>query len=522
MKKVKKISALLLALALLFLSACKDTENENRDPSNLTPPSVTEKSDTLQLLYCANDTLNPYKTKNKNNLELSLLLFESLFTVTDEFEAVKILADSVEQTEKLWTVRLISARFSDGSPVTSEDIVASYNLAKSSPIYSGLLYEIKNVTATDSSTVCFELTECDPAFCSLLTFPIIKKGSEALKDEDFVEILPIGSGRFVFDKQTASLIPNSYYREDCSVEKITLVDSPDNESVFHYAEIGATDIYFTDPVTSNVVRMGGKRTVINMNNLVYLGINHSSPLLGNLLLRQAISCLLDRAALCKEIYFENAVPANGFFHPAYKPTAGYQTLQAQSEIKIAIENLEKMGYNMLDNDGYRINGNGNSLSLSLLVNADNPFRLSAAELIKTQFAAVGIKVTVRAVAQSYFKESLTKGDFELYLGEVKITPNMDLAPLVLSGGSAAFGIKPATLPNEAPETEQDGSSYYVSVIEGYKNGEQDITEVATALINQMPIIPILYRSSLLFSSDNIVDIGSPSIYNIFYSINSFK
>lgn len=526
MRRAKPILAFVLALLMLALCACSDkTDNGGSSETSPTPEDSLAAS-TLQLLYCSNDTLNPYNTINKVNAELGRLIFDPLVTVSNEFEPVNILAESVTIDGKVCTVKLRSAKFSDGSAVTSDDVLNSFALAKQSELYSYLFYNVTKASAADSSTVVFELKNNDPYFANMLTFPILKKGTEDIKNEDNVEIVPTGSGRFIFSREEEVLAPNPHYYGDCTIGKIALIDAPDSESVEHYVEIGATDLYYTDPVNGNIIRMSGQKASLNMTNLVYIGINHSYETLCDPLLRQALSSALDRVKITEGAYYNNAEAANGFFHPAWSAVSGYQTLQTTAQTKISIENLEKIGYNNLDKDGFRINSNGTLLAFTLLVNSNNAARVAAAELIKAQLALVGIKITVNAVSDEQYFEALKSGSFQLYVGEVKFTPNMDIGQVVLSGGSAAYGISAAKDTELNAENNGDGAqtlgSDYSNVLKGYYSGVNGISEVATSLINHMPIIPIAYRSSLLFYSNNVEDIGNASAFDIFLSVNSFK
>ncbi|MBO7218041.1 MAG: hypothetical protein J6V50_05000, partial [Clostridia bacterium] len=145
----------------------------------------------------------------------------------------------------------------------------------------------------------------------------------------------------------------------------------------------------------------------------------------------------------------------------------------------------------------------------------NSSRLDAAKLIAEQLKAVGIKLTVNAVSDSQYFDALSKGHFQLYLGEVKLTPNMDIGKIVLEGEPAAFGIKNATADDNATAVTD-----YSAIIRKYYKGESGITEVATALINDMPLVPLLYRDSLLFYSENLGDAEGASATDIFLSLNS--
>lgn len=524
MKRIRAVLAAFIAVTLLFLSACgKEPTPDTPTPDTSSPSEDVSLS--LQLLYCSNDTLNPYATKNKSNSELGLLLFDSLVTVSDNFEPIYLLAESVNTENNICSVKLRSARFSDGSAVTAEDVVSSCTLAKESALYKPLFYEVKSVTAVDGLTVTFELTRHDPYFANMLTFPIIKKGSESMKNEDNVEIPPIGSGRFVFSAKEKALVANEYYYGECNIKRISLVDAPDSESVEHYVEIGATDFYYTDPIADRIIRMSGKKTVLNMNRLFYIGINHSYGKLSSPELRQAISSAIDRKAIAKTSFYGYAKAANGFFHPEWEATSGYQTLQTTADKKISVENLEKIGYNSLDNEGFRVNSHGTVLGFTLLVNGSNPVRVAAANLIKEQLAEVGIKITLNKVSSSQYHSALANGHFQLYLGEVEMPSNMDVSELVIAGGKAAYGIN-AAAPADKSEKENDENTEetfdYASVVKGYQNGKNSITEVATSLINYMPVVPVAFRDAILFYSDNISDIGEVSSQDIFLSLNKYN
>lgn len=518
MKNAKRAIALLLVFILLFMTSCSKIKN-GEGAQNLPSENAEEQIATLQLLYCASDTLNPFNTKNSLNQMLGRLLFEPLFAISNEFEAIPVLAESISLEEKTYTVRLISAKFSDGSPVTAEDVIASYNLAKESALYSYLFYNVASAYAEDGA-IKFTLKEHDPLFQNMLTFPIIKKDSDKLTDSDKIELPPIGSGKFMFGKDDVlsekSLIKNPQYHGECNIDLIKLVDAPDSEAVAHHVEVGATDIYFADPAEGNIVRMSGHKTSINMNNLLYIGINHKRGKLSDPALRQALSAAIDRTAICKTPYYGNAEPATGVFHPDFAATKGYQTIQLTAQNKICVENLEKIGYNNLDNGGFYANDKGAIIELELLVNRENAMRVAAAEMISSQAAAAGIKIKVNAVAKEIYFAALLNENFDLYLGEVKISQNMDMSELVLEGGSCAYGIV-----NPKKSDGEEAAIDYTDVLKGIKNGEDSLSSLATALVTDMPIIPLLFRSSLLFYSENVSEVDGAGSYDIFLNLNNF-
>ena len=124
-------------------------------------------------------------------------------------------------------------------------MVYSYKLAKkSSTYYKYKLYEVKEVEAVNNTTVKFTLKKSDPYFINMLDFPIIKAESENVTDSDSVKYAPVGAGRYKLNKTETALLQNeNYHGKKGSIKRIDLINAPDNESVSHYVEIGATDLY---------------------------------------------------------------------------------------------------------------------------------------------------------------------------------------------------------------------------------------------------------------------------------------
>jgi peptide/nickel transport system substrate-binding protein len=278
--------------------------------------------------------------------------------------------------------------------------------------------------------------------------------------------------------------------------------------------------------------MSGSKTDINLNNLVYIGVNLKDKRLGINELRQALSSGIDRQKICEGAFYGNATAATGFFHPVWEPTKAVQNIQINRNSQITVENLQQIGYNELDTDGYLRKG-GSVLRFSLLVNKENNMRVLAANLIAKQLKEYGIGVRVEKVSFKEYKRRLKKGEFELYLGEVKITENMDFTSLVSVDGSAAFGVKAAIKVKKTDETEKLENSKdeeiknkelldCATVINGYYKGKNSISDVAVTLQSDMPVIPVCYRTGVLFCDENIENNDKASASDIYFSIESYK
>ncbi|MGN0493489.1 MAG: ABC transporter substrate-binding protein [Acutalibacteraceae bacterium] len=547
MKKIKNTAALFLAAMLFLLSGCRGN-TQTLSSSDLPQTSGTAISDRnyITLLYSSSDTFDPYTATTDANRQLCKLLYEPLIKLDNEYNITYCLAQKVEQDGTVCRVTLKNVSFSDGSTLSADDVVYSFNLAKGSATgYAYKLYEATSAAANGSDTVVFKLSRSDPYFVNLLDFPILKKDSAKQTDSDSVEIPPIGCGRYKLDDSFTKLVLNERSLSNAdsySIKEIRLINAPDGESLSHYVEIGAADMYYSDISDGNILRMSGKKLNININHLVYIGVNQSYGDLSSSELRQAISAGIDRSAVCRDSYYNNALAATGFFNPVWKPVKSVQNIETAANQEITVENLEKIGYNRVDSDGVRKNSGGTRLKLDLLVNKENRLRVAAARLIANQLSACGFKINVVEKTFEEYKAALEAGNFQLYFGEVEITPNMDLSSLVTEGGSAAYGVKKpeGTEPNadlsdtssasssendpssDGAEELQEQSATAAELIEGFYSGKNTVADIASVLQNEMPFIPVCYRTGVLFYNDNIENVNNSSASDIYFSIDSYK
>ncbi|WP_240513971.1 extracellular solute-binding protein [Paramylibacter kogurei] len=159
------------------------------------------------------NSVTPYILKGQA-ATLASAPFESLMTGgADEPDAMYgLLAESIEYPEnRQWAIFNIrpEARFSDGSEVTAEDVVFSYNVLyeKGRPSFKAVFSDFESVEALDKLKVKFTFKEGSntrelPQTAAGL--PIFSKAYYA--DRDFSESTlepPLGSGRYIIDKVDA-------------------------------------------------------------------------------------------------------------------------------------------------------------------------------------------------------------------------------------------------------------------------------------------------------------------------------
>ena len=189
-----------------------------------TSDSQSEQAGTapsVNLAYNSADTFNPYTAKTTLNKNLCSLLFDPLVTVNSQMLSENVLAANCELSGTNLIVTLKNASFTDGSPLTADDVVYSFNLAKnSSSRYSATLSVVTAAQVRDAKSVIFTLTKSDPYAASLLTFPIIKIGTDELKTEDNVYLTPVGTGRYTLNSEQNGLVSNkNWHGGKINIEK---------------------------------------------------------------------------------------------------------------------------------------------------------------------------------------------------------------------------------------------------------------------------------------------------------------
>ena len=152
------------------------------------------------------DSLNPYILKGNAPAGVSALTVESLMgrSYDEPFALYGLLAESVETDEARSFVAFTlrdGARFSDGSPVTPEDVLWSFETlgTQGSPRYASAWAKIARAEKTGPRTVRFTFNTADRELPLILGLrPILKKAQWDGKDFTVSSLDPIiGSGPYV-------------------------------------------------------------------------------------------------------------------------------------------------------------------------------------------------------------------------------------------------------------------------------------------------------------------------------------
>ena len=156
--------------------------------------------------------INPLLALSDADRDLTALTYAGLMGLDGKGSLVPVLAESYEVTPdgKTYTFRLRdSALFSDGTPVTAEDVVFTVQRAQDPGLKSPAYADWSGISASalDSRTVRFTLSRPYAPFLHLATLGILPMHLwSSISDEAFpfstLETMPVGAGPFAVTSAT--------------------------------------------------------------------------------------------------------------------------------------------------------------------------------------------------------------------------------------------------------------------------------------------------------------------------------
>lgn len=516
--KIKRILASLLCIAVIIagFTACNITDKvkDTLGDTQKTEPDPGIDKISYTLPYLRTDSLHPYECESDTNRNLSVLIYDSLISITNEFRAETVIASSYEKDGKAITVNLKSGvSFTDGSAVTADDVVYSFGLAKRNAYYSDYLRNISEASASGNGAVVFRLYNDNPDEINNLIFPIIKKGSDKDSDssDSYSADLPLGSGRYSIKEEngTKTLTVNKqrlggYHPK---YNNIGLKDITEVASVPNLFSLGEIDFY-TENFSGGVYkRFTGESGEFETTNFTYLGINSNTKVLSESNVRRAIALLIDRTDLASVSFAGFGIAAQTPFHPSFHGLDGCTLPPVKHDTKAAIGLLEDAGYDIVSEIGIRYSPEKGKLEITLLVNKDNSFKLAIARNIQQALAEADIRVILKEYSYSKYISAVEAGAYDLYIGEGRLSNSFDLSVFFTEGGALGYGIDAAC---------ESAKDYHE-----YENGEKTMQEFLDTFSDDLPFIPLAYRKGLTVRSEKIKTKNTTIVSDYYFNIDEW-
>lgn len=355
-------------------------------------------------------------------------LFQStLLKRDDKLNIVNDLATSYEVSEdgKVWTVKLRNdVKFSDGEPLTAEDVKFTFETAAASGSVIDL-NGLEKVEAVDNTTVTFTLREVQSTFVNnLVATGIVPKHAY---DENYSEN-PVGSGPFQlvqWDRGQQMIVKSNpeYYSKKPYFKKLTFVFL-NEDAAFAAAQAGTVDLAYIPAALSNRKVPGMKleavKTVDNRGivfpyvksgDVTEDGLPIGNDVTADPAIRHAINIAVDRKALIDGVLEGQGTPAytsvDGL--PWWNP----DTVINDADLDGARKLLEEAGWKDTDGDGI-LEKDSLKAEFSLYYAADDVVRQSLAIAVADMMKALGIQIKIEGgswdvIEQKMYSEAVLMG-----------------------------------------------------------------------------------------------------------------
>ena len=311
----------------------------------------------------------------------------------------------VDKDGLVWTVTLRNdVKFSDGKPVTAEDVKYTFETAAASGSVVDLTI-VKQVEAVDKHTVRFTLKEAQSTFLhSLVATGIVPKHAHG---KDYAE-KPMGSGPYQlvqWDKGQQVIVKANpeYYGAKPEFKKITFLFL-NEDAAFAAAKAGEVDAAYI-PASFSKQKVSGMRleaikTVDNRGILFpYVksgdktkdGLPIGNDVTADPAIRKAINIAVDRKALVEGVL-------EGHGTPAYTAVDGLpwwnpETVIQEADMEGAKKLLKDAGWEDTNADGI-VEKNSLKAEFTLVYPASDATRQALAISVADMMKPLGIHITI--------------------------------------------------------------------------------------------------------------------------------
>ena len=313
---------------------------------------------------------------------------------------------SVSEDGLTWTVTIRDdVSFTDGEPLTAEDVAFTYNTVKEASSVNDFTM-LDSAEAVDDTTVVFHMNR--PFSIWPYTMAVVGIVPEHAYDSETYGADPIGSGRYILKQwdrgQQVILEANpDYYGEAPKMQRVTILFM-EEDAAFLAAQAGEVDAAYTSATYSDQsidgFHLDSYASVDNRGfNLpaVPSGTDEEGRAVGNdltsdVLVRRAINIGVDRQEMLDNVL-------NGYGTPAYSICDQMPWYNEASEVEYdpeaAAELLDEAGWTMGD-DGIR-EKDGVKAELNLLYATGDSVRQALAADFADQLGELGISCTIEGV-----------------------------------------------------------------------------------------------------------------------------
>ena len=413
MKRRTFVSGVLLAATGAVAAACSTGEGVDLDGASDGDSSGGASSAVLRVAIGGEpDQLDPNKTSAYFSFQVLENVFDTLVQPDESLEMQPALAESWEVSEDqlTWTFALRQGvTWHDGTPFSSADVVYTYNRIIDEELSNAWKFgAVTAIDAPDESTVVITVSAPTPNLLSSLGgFKGLAIVQEANVTSGDIATKPIGTGPFSLTSYSSG-------------DHITLTANPDywggapalggieyqfiSEPSTALAALRSGEIDWTDVVPpQQVSELEGDDSltvgITPSSDYWYLALNEAREPWSDVRVRQAIAYAIDRDAILQAVSYgtaeanQLAIPKDSFWYAEYS--------RYSLDLATAQELLDDAGFT--------------GGTLDMLATSDYPETVTAAQIIASNLAEIGITVEIRQPDFSTWLDEQNSGNFDMLM-----------------------------------------------------------------------------------------------------------
>ena len=410
-----------------------------------------------------------------------------------------------DYTQVKFTIRK-GVKWSDGKPLTAEDVAYTFNLMKKTPALNSQSIPFGDIT-TSGDTVTINFTSNQYVHQSAIygQFIIpehIWKNQDATK---WTDQKPVGTGPYIlksWSTQGVTLTANpNYWGGKLKVPTIRYIEYNDNTSLTNAMTSGQVDhgfVYIANYKTAWLAKnKANKAWYPSTLGNTTLFTNDAKGAFSNLSFRQAVSTVIDRAQLSQQgttgasspITSVTGLPESGkdFISSDY---TGQTFKTSLSDAKTI---LTKAGYTGVGTKNGLKDAKGNAVTVMLTDPAGWSDYDAELQLIGSEIESLGAKVTVQNPSYDTWNDQISKGNFDgaLHWTDSGFTPyniyldSMDQSFYKPLGQVATYNFGRF----QNPEASAALKDYANATSDAQRT--KDLAMIQKVYVEQVPVIPVL-------------------------------
>ncbi|MDF3039203.1 MAG: extracellular solute-binding protein family 5 [Thermomicrobiales bacterium] len=387
---------------------------------------------------------DPTQTQDNMSLWVEMQIFSRLVRVNnvgtdlegDLAESWDISEDGTEYTFHLRP----DAMFGDGTPVTADDVVFSFERAMGEESLIGWTFEaVESVEAVDPATVKITLTAPAAPFANDMALwgaSVVSKAAAEAAGDDF-GLQPMGSGPFMLDSwqkgEQITLVKNPHYWEKDAagnalpyLDQVNVMILSDDNTRMLQLQAGEIDVALAVPYNQLAPLSQNPALVISatpLYGITNVSLNQSKPEFTDINIRQAMNYAVDREAMVQTALF-------GYGRGACSPI---NLVWFYTDEYCYTYDLDKAKQLMAESsapDGF---------ATSLMVYSGDTVDNQLAVMLKDMLAQINIDVTIEPIDPATHWERWTALDYDMVMGSGtsdNLDPNANMLFCCVSDGGA--------------------------------------------------------------------------------------